>query len=325
MWVAHVVLPDIAYRSEGRRNDFREDSLVKTGSSTQADYFIVEEKDGQKKYTGWGYDRGHLAPSADFRWSKKALSESFYYSNMSAQVASLNRESWANLEDAVRYYVTKNNIPVFVVTGFVLSDDLPVIDQSPNKVSIPRWYYKVILDTMYWRGIGFVMENKKNEYPLISYAVTIDSVERLTGLNFFPNLNKEIQDTLEARVDVHRWVGEREQDDVPPVRPEELPRNTFNTVQARNYINKGETIRVLGTLVSTKLSSKGNIFIYLDKKFPNQIFSITIFSQYTTNFSYNPEKELLRKKVVVWGKIKDFRGVPSLEIQHEEDIQILSD
>ena len=80
-WVMHVILPAISEGNATRSNDFREDPLVTTGTSVEQDYFLKEKKpDGKYKYDGFGYDRGHLAPSADFRWSEQALSESYFYS-----------------------------------------------------------------------------------------------------------------------------------------------------------------------------------------------------------------------------------------------------
>ncbi len=71
-WVAHIILPDIVNGKEGRTNNFRKDTLVKTETADDDDYFLkVKQPDGKIKYDGFGYDRGHLAPSADFRWSKK--------------------------------------------------------------------------------------------------------------------------------------------------------------------------------------------------------------------------------------------------------------
>lgn len=75
-WVAHIILPDVTEGIVSRSNDFRPDSLVTTGSAVEADYFLKYlQTDSSYKYDGFGYDRGHLAPSADFRWSAKALSE----------------------------------------------------------------------------------------------------------------------------------------------------------------------------------------------------------------------------------------------------------
>jgi endonuclease G, mitochondrial len=325
-WVAHIILPDVVRGNEGRSNDFRADTAIKTGSAEEADYFLrIPQPDSTFKYDGFGYDRGHLAPSADFRYSKKALSESYLYSNMSPQVAELNRGRWAELEDVVRQYVVRNNTQVFVVSGGILKPGLKKIGRGKNKVSVPEQYFKVALDLTNKRGIGFMMPNKACEYPVMNYACTIDSVESVTGLDFFINLPGGDEKLVEKTIDINKWVGERELGDVVPLKADNLPRNTFNTVQAQYYMGKNLSIKVCGTVVSTKLSSKGNIFLNLDKKFPNQIFSVTIFKDNTTNFSYRPDTFLAGKTICVTGKITNFNGVPTMNIANENAIIIDGD
>lgn len=325
-WVAHIILPDVVRGNEGRTNDFRPDDKIKSGSAIEADYFLrIYQPDSTFKYDGFGYDRGHLAPSADFRYSKKALSESYLYSNMSPQTAQLNRGRWAEMEDVVRQYVVRNNTQVFVVTGPVLKPGLKKIERGVNKVSVPELYFKVILDPGNQRAIGFIMPNKECEYPVLNYACTIDSVETVTGIDFFASLPDDQETKLESSIDLNKWVGERELGDVLPLKADSLPRNTFNTVQAKNFMGRNENIKICGTVVSTKLSSKGNIFINLDKKFPNQIFSISIFKDNVPNFSYQPEKFLSGRTICVTGKVTNYNGVPSVSIQDEKAIEILDE
>ena len=180
-WVSHIVLPDVEKGNVSRTNNFRKDKLITSGTACKADYWYS------------GYDRGHLAPSADFRWSKTALSESYFYSNMAPQLPELNREKWAELENAIREYVIENKIQVYVVTGGILHDSLPIMrnEDRENDVSIPNLFYKVILDNANHRGIGFVMPNGICNYPIMSYAISIDSVEALTGINFFSKIKDE--------------------------------------------------------------------------------------------------------------------------------------
>ena len=128
-WVSHIVLPDVEKGNVSRTNNFRKDKLVSTGTADKADYWYS------------GYDRGHLAPSADFRWSKTALSESYFYSNMAPQLPELNREKWASLENMIRDYVIENKVQVYVVTGGILYDSLPKMNNEghKNEVSIPSY------------------------------------------------------------------------------------------------------------------------------------------------------------------------------------------
>jgi endonuclease G len=322
-WVAHIILPDVVSGMVGRSNDFRPDPLVKTGSSVDADYFLKDTlSDGSIKYDGFGFDRGHLAPSADFRWSNKALSESFFYSNMSPQFADFNRNSWAKLEDLMRAYVQENNVALYIVTGPLLRDDLPRIERGVNKVAIPVYYFKMALDLVNKQAVAFIMPNKKCEYPTEHYAVSIDSLENLTGRDFFPALPDSIESIVEAMKSAKPWMKIKEQNDEKPIDPTTLPKKHFNTVQAKLYQNQNEVIKVCGTVVSTKLSSKGNVFLNLDKGFPNQIFTVSIFKDQLVNFTYAPQTELMGKTICVEGKVADFNGTPSMVIEHEESIEL---
>jgi endonuclease G len=324
-WVAHLILPDVATGTEGRTNDFRPDPLIKTGSAVDEDYARkTKTPEGKTKTEGFGYDRGHLAPSADFRYSKKALSESYYYSNMSPQTPGLNRGRWADLEDAMRSACIKSNTPLFVVTGGVLKTDLPKLEQGANTVSIPNYYYKVVLDLEHSEAIGFIMPNSKCEFPLKHYVCSIDSIEKVTGLNFFHRLADDAEQKLESTVHIDYWIQEgKKTGDVEPLDATKLPRNTFNTQQASLYAGKRDEITVCGKVVSSKLSSKGNIFLNLDKMFPNHIFTVTIFSQHVPNFSYQPHELLKDKTICVTGFVtKDSNGVPGIIIENESAIEI---
>jgi len=189
-WVAHMIIPYIKNGHVYRTNDFREDPKILTGTTVQEDYFLTDTlTDGTVEYDGYGYDRGHLAPSADFRWSAAALSESYYYSNMSPQLDDFNREKWAELESYLRSYVINHEVPLHVVTLPILEEGLKKIDRSINGVTIPKRFAKAIYDPINDIAIGFVMENKKLDYPLSSYAVTIDELEKISGLDVFTNID----------------------------------------------------------------------------------------------------------------------------------------
>jgi endonuclease G len=315
-WVAHIVTPDVREGNLTRTNDFREDSLVKTGSATKDDYWDS------------GYDRGHIAPSADFRWSAQAISESYFYSNMSPQRPEFNRERWAELENWIREAVLGANEQIIVIAGPVLRDGLPQLTQGPNKVSIPEYCYKVVLDIEgpNQKAIGFVLPNKSCPYPVISYAVSVDSIERLTGLKFFGNLSPELQVKLKKMADPTKWEQEVEaasMPDLPPMTNKQMPKNCVNTIDALYFLD--QKITVCGTVVSTKKTKSGAVFINLDIKFPKQIFSVSIWEKDSKNFSYAPENELLGRKVCITGTVKDYKGTPSMNISDEKKIRFLDE
>jgi len=323
-WVAHIILPDIMHGVVFRSNDFRSDTLIATGSAVEADYFLKTMKpDGTWEYDGFGFDRGHLAPSADFRWSATALSESYYYSNMSPQLADFNRGRWSEMESQLRGYVMEHSgVQLYVVTGPVLEPDLPVIERGVNKVAIPKRFFKVALDLVHHRTIGFIMPNARIEYPLESFAVTVDSVERLTGLDFFKSLPDNLEAVLESKFDNKAWLPELAGGDVEPLSQPALPRNHFNTVVGGRYMGTGEQITVCGTVVGTRYSRSGNLWLNLDKQFPNQTFSVFIKKQDLVNFTDDPKVELENQKVCFTGKVENFNGTPTMNIGLEHDIYL---
>lgn len=176
-----------------RDDDFRADPMVLTGSAELDDYRRS------------GYDRGHMAPAADFRWSEEAISDTFYLSNMSPQDPSFNRGIWADLEAAVRVMAYENN-SVYVVTGPVLTDG-PYETIGDNKVAVPKQYYKVILDYEEpgIKAIGFILPNEGSSKSLESFATTVDEVEKLTGLDFYPSLPDDQEEIIESELDLSAW------------------------------------------------------------------------------------------------------------------------
>ena len=191
-WVAYKLTAERVKGTYKRTNNFRPDPTVKTGSAELSDY--------RKS----GYDRGHLAPARSMKWSKTAMSESFYMSNINPQKPGFNRGIWKRLEEQVRTWATDNK-EIYIVTGPVLEDNLPTI--GGNEVTVPNYHYKVILDYKepVLKGIGFVLPNEPSRKSLTTYAVTIDSVESLTGIDFFPAMADSVEEVLEAAIEMDQW------------------------------------------------------------------------------------------------------------------------
>jgi endonuclease G len=241
---------------------------------------------------------------------------------MSPQLADFNRDSWAKLEDLLRAYVQEKKVPLYVLTAPFLRPNLPRIERGVNHVAIPVYYYKIALDPVNRQAIAFLMPNKKCEYPTEHYAVSIDSLEQLTGRDFYSSLPDSLENELEKMDSAKPWMKLKEKNDEKPLDPTQLPKKHFNTVQAKLYQNQNESITVCGTVVSTKLSSKGNVFLNLDKGFPNQIFTVTIFKDQLVNFTFAPQVELMGKVICVEGKVADFNGTPSMVIEHEKSVHL---
>lgn len=324
-WTAHIISREIVNGVVSRTNDFRVDSLIKNGTAEEEDYFLTKkDESGNTIYDGFGYDRGHLAPSADFRWSEKALSESYYYSNMTPQLPEFNREIWAKIEDFLRQYIYNNPTKdIYIVTAPVIKDDLKKQERSKNKISIPEYHYKIAVDLEDKKGIAFLVPQKNLGNPIEYYVVTIDSIENITNINFYPKLSEQDEKLIESESDIGKWRSGRSKNDQTPLDIKTLPKNSYNTVNARQFNEYPKEVNICGTVVSTHKSRNGHIFLNLDKSFPNQVFTATIWKSNTPNFSYEPEKFLLNKKVCIKGKVKDYKGTPSTYPENEKAIKIL--
>lgn len=324
-WTFHVVTPDITFGNVSRTNDFRKDTLVSCGSAEDSDYFLrTANKDGTVTYDGFGFDRGHLVPSADFKWSPVGLSETYFYSNMSPQRPEFNRDSWAEIEGLVRKMVDAEQKILYVHTGPVFANDMTTLTRSIHQLKIPNLHYKIVADLSpnSLRGMAFLMPNKKCELRPSNYVVSIDSIEALTGLNFFPNLPDSTAQRLESKADFNAWKTQSNSNDVEPLNALELPKGIFNTEQALSKV--GSTCTIVGKVVSTKFSSKSQAtFLNLDQSFPKQIFSVMIWKDGRKNFSYKPEVDLMGKYITVKGRVElDKNGTPGITVEKEEQIQM---
>jgi len=191
-WVAYELTIEETNSIYNRTNQFLVDPKISTGSADNSDY------------AGSGYDRGHLAPAGDMGWSAQSMIESFYYSNMSPQVPSFNRGIWKNAESFTREAAITNHT-VYVVTGPVFTSNMTSI--GPNKVAVPQSYFKIVLDYTEpeFKAIAFVIPNAASQLPLQNFAVSVDDVEQLTGLDFFPLLTDSVESKLESKFDISLW------------------------------------------------------------------------------------------------------------------------
>lgn len=313
-WTAHLVLPDILKGSLARIDSFRPDPQVKGNT----DLF--------NEYWNSGYDRGHMVPSADMRWSQKALEATYLYSNIAPQKAEMNRETWADLEDWGRRYVHYAKERVFIVTGPVLTDGLPVLSTPTGKesVSIPTYCFKAFadLDGPEKKGIAFIMKNGPADRTMIEYAVSIDSLERLTGLDLFPALEDATENAIEAMSETTPWFAEGDPmaGEVSPMKAP-LPGGRFNTSQAKYHI--GKTATICGTVVSTRRTTKANaVYLNLDRNHPNQEFYATVWDYNGPNFHYDPVTYLVNKKICVTGKVTIYNEIPRISVNNENAIEL---
>lgn len=194
-WVAYTLTRErLDMPWHERPDEFKSDPRVSGGSATWEDYLNS------------GYDRGHLAPAADLAFSAEAIRESFLMSNISPQARDFNTGIWRELEENTRSWAKKYK-KIYVVTGPVLSENIKG-RIGDNEVSIPAYYYKVLLDVSEpgKKGIAFLLPNQISYEPLYEYAVTIDEVEERTGIDFFPNLmTRRLEEKIESEINLDLW------------------------------------------------------------------------------------------------------------------------
>lgn len=193
-WVAYELKKsELNYNNnEYERPFFIADPLVESGS---ADW---------RNYRRSGYDKGHLCPAGDRKFSKSAFEETFYTSNISPQRHDFNEGIWNRLEQKVRYWASKYD-GVYVVTGGVLQNTKKTI--GDEDVTVPDYFYKVLLDFNdgTYKMIAFLVPHKDSDRPLYEFVISVDSLEKLTGINFYPALPDVLENKLESSNSYKEW------------------------------------------------------------------------------------------------------------------------
>ena len=164
-----------------------------------------------------GYDRGHQLPSGDRLCTAAANEQTFYFTNITPQNSGLNQGVWEKCESHLRGLINANDT-LYMVTGCVLQTAADstiqyIKDNEGKEVAVPKAYFKVVLKYKPGEGnngyaaIGFWFENKN--YGDVNftrtYARSVDDIEKLTGFDFFCNLDDNIEAAVEASYTASLW------------------------------------------------------------------------------------------------------------------------
>ena len=192
-WVAWHLTPG---RTEG--------PAKRSGVDFEADMDVPAPRAEDSDYYGSGYDRGHMCPAADNKFSVEAMRESFLFTNMCPQNGNLNRGDWNEMEMACRRWAEEYD-GLYIVCGPILYKGRHKTI-GKNKVTVPEAFFKVVLRTGdNPKAIGFVYKNAGGNRPKGDYVNTVDEVERLTGIDFFPSLPDDVERRVEATADLADW------------------------------------------------------------------------------------------------------------------------
>ncbi len=195
LWVAYELTREEANGTTSSKKGkcFRQDDKAKV---IQAD---------NNDYRGSGWSRGHMAPAGDFKWDDQAMWDTFYYTNCCPQNSKLNNSSWNVLENKVRNWAREFG-NVYVVTGSIIGQNQNGKIGS-HDVAVPDAFYKAVLvytNNSYY-GTAFVMLNNPTKQQLSDSYLSINDLEKLTGIDFFPSLDDSIEETVEDTVDLRLW------------------------------------------------------------------------------------------------------------------------
>lgn len=162
-------------------------------------------------YRGSGYDRGHICPSADRLYSKDVNEQTYYLSNMQPQLNKFNTGVWLTMENTLRnkWNTSTYRDVLYVCKGGTIDKTSlgPGYTQGSHLI-VPKYFFVAILavkDGQY-HALGLWFEHKNNtDTNLRPYAVTIDRLEQLTGIDFFCNLPDDTENTVESKLDLSWW------------------------------------------------------------------------------------------------------------------------
>lgn len=191
-WVAYLLTKDmLQIPNVVRADEFLPDNMVSTNSAVHSDY------------TRSGYTRGHLVPAGDMAHDDNVMKESFFMSNISPQKRAFNNGIWKELEENIRYWA-KDKGELIIITGPVLNNIVKKIGK--NRVSVPHAFYKIVMDVKNEEMIGYIIPNEVSEEPLEYYMVPVDSIEKVTEIDFFNGyLNDDLEERLESNINSSIW------------------------------------------------------------------------------------------------------------------------
>jgi endonuclease G len=190
-WVAYTLEKSHLTYDDRKRPYFIEDPKV---ISKSADW---------RNYKGSGYDRGHLCPAGDRRFSEYAYNETFYTSNITPQDREFNAGVWNRLEIQIRQWCKRYGT-LHIITGGVLNGRMDEI--GDEDVDVPNAFYKIVVRRQgsVYKVLAFLIPHEESNKPLKAFLVPVDTLESLTGLDFFEDLNKG-EEQLEKEVDDSGW------------------------------------------------------------------------------------------------------------------------
>lgn len=198
VWVAWELTRAEKLGTEADRGDYK---FIPDPLLPEANQVVTSD------YTGSGYDRGHMCPAADMKWSADAMNDCHYMSNICPQAPKLNQEYWERLESACRRWAERDGA-IYIVCGPHYKKGVKrTTIGSKHEVTVPDGFFKVVICVMpgLEKGIGFYYDNSEEKQTMESQCMTIDAVEKKLGMDFFAELPDDIENKIESQNNLREW------------------------------------------------------------------------------------------------------------------------
>lgn len=185
-------------------SDFAED-MVRGGYiyDAEADEPRPELKDWIDRPDNMSH--GHMCPAMDCKISPAAMTQSFLLTNLCVQADNLNQGSWRQLEIKCHDLAIKCGC-LYIVAGPVFHNGQPSAYMGKSRIAIPDAFYKVVLCMEgNPKAIGFVYANTNDKHNMQDAVRTVDQIEELTGIDFFPILPDDMENEIESHANLNDW------------------------------------------------------------------------------------------------------------------------
>ena len=196
-WVAWELTPDKTDGVVSRKDyDFHED-----------EYLPPSNQVFKEDYNGSLYDRGHMCPAGDMKWSNQAMYDCFSMSNVCPQTSVLNQRWWEHLERACRRWAQREG-RIHIWCGPIYNNNVtPVYIGRNVKVRVPDGFFKVVLSKKVGeeKAIGFIYSNSESRQTMEDAATTVDEVEMITGFTFFSDDDIGNRNNIKSNANIRLW------------------------------------------------------------------------------------------------------------------------
>ena len=159
----------------------------------------------REDYSNSGWDKGHMCPAADLKWSEKTMYESFYLTNICPQNHEMNSTDWLTLEKLAREWAKKFD-NIYIICGPIVGEN-KYGTIGKNRVVVPDAFFKAFLTVKnnVFNTIAFVMPNSSEHHRVQDYAMSVNDLETMIGIDLFSSIDDRYEEIVESDLYFKYW------------------------------------------------------------------------------------------------------------------------